>query len=126
MTETKKTFTLELVSECLSWLDLYDTPLKSFTENEYCKLVDIPNKGYGLIAKKDIKPFTILFMDRPILHETINDKDEYHLLKQYNTLPTNKQEIVLNLCNSVTTNAKNINTIINGTLVCLFFIKLQG
>eukprot|EP01083_Nonionella_stella_P182170 654647_1 len=99
---------LDLLDEMELWIDACNERITECKENKYWNISAVPNKGYGMIAKRDIKAYTTIVVEKPILferkHTSDSDRDKpVHqlLLDDFNQLSLNEQEIVLRLTNLI-------------------------
>eukprot|EP01084_Bolivina_argentea_P056173 102841_1 len=99
---------INLINEVKLWIDAWKEPRIELKQSEHWKIDKINNKGYGMIATIDIKAYTTILIEKPILFESKhnlkseNDKIKSTaqlLLNDFNQLPLNKQQIVMNLAN---------------------------
>ena len=90
---------LDLLGELISWIESNESDNIEFKGNSLCIMTPINGKGYGLIARNDIKAYTIIMHDYCDLFEMNNNVDINLIMKQFNGIDKFKQRIILNLCN---------------------------
>lgn len=109
---------VDLIDEVILWIDTWNEPRTEQTQSKYWKVEKVPNKGFGMIAIRDIPAHTIFIVEKPILFATKyhllseNDKNKSPaqlLLDDFNKLPSNEQNIVMNLSNVFNVDEKENN-----------------